>query len=279
MKFACNSGYQEQGAHASDEHHAADDHFTDEGELSREPHGEPACGIGAHDFEEYLEERTGVFGIACTRRDFGAEENQRGARDDYDSGDENSNSLVYGVVRDGASENLGLFPAEEPVDAEKEDDRSRCNLDAAATATGVCPDEHDDDKDEKRCVRKVGNVDGVEPCRAARKSHEQDGLCVFAKGVTAKQVVPFGERENRSTCGDDDNRADCRKAGVQGDASDGLALEVEDIAQFRNGKEAESACKYEDAGGDVHDRVVLETDERVGEQREPHTAEGADRLE
>ena len=66
---------------------------------------------------------------------------------------------------------------------------------------------------------------------------------------------------------------------MQGDASESLALEVENIAQFRDGEEPEPACKYEDAGGDVHDRVVLETDERVGEQREPHTAEGTDRLE
>ena len=186
LKLACNGRYQEQGSHASDEHYAADDDFTDEGEFSRESHGEPTCGIGAHDFEEDLEERTGVFGIAGAGWDFGAEENQRGARDDDDGGDENSNGLVDGVVRDGASENLGLFPAEEPVEAEEAQDCSGCNLDAAATATRVCPDEHDDDKDEERCVREVGNVDGIQPCRAARKSHEQDGLCVFAKGVTAK---------------------------------------------------------------------------------------------
>ena len=66
---------------------------------------------------------------------------------------------------------------------------------------------------------------------------------------------------------------------MEGNAPDGLALEVEDIAKFRDGEEPEPACKYEDAGGDVHDWVVLETDERVGEQREPHTAEGTDRLE
>ena len=56
-------------------------------------------------------------------------------------------------------------------------------------------------------------------------------------------------------------------------------LEVEDVAQFCNGEEAETASQHEDAGGDVHYWVVLEAFERVGEQRKAHAAEGTDGLE
>ncbi len=56
-------------------------------------------------------------------------------------------------------------------------------------------------------------------------------------------------------------------------------LEVEDVAQLCNGQETESACQYENACGDVHDGVVLETFKRVGEQRKAYTAEGTDGLE
>ena len=56
-------------------------------------------------------------------------------------------------------------------------------------------------------------------------------------------------------------------------------LEVENVAQLCNGQESESACQYEDAGGDVHDGVVLETFKRVGEQCKTYAAEGTHGLE
>ena len=125
----------------------------------------------------------------------------------------------------------------------------------------------------------VGNVHGVEPRGAARECHEQYGLCVFAKGVAAKEVVPFGEREDENACEDDDDGAVSCDSRVQGDAADFLVAEVENVAELRNGQKSETACQHEDAGGDVHDGIVLETFERVGEQRKSNTAEGADGLE
>ncbi len=174
---------------------------------------------------------------------------------------------------------MGLFPAEESVDAEQPDDRCSCNLDAPAAATGVCADEHDDDKEKERGLREVGNVDGIEPCSAARERHEQYGLRVFAKGVTAKEVVPFGERENDDACDDDDDGAVSCDAGVQRNAADFFMRKVKDVAQLRDGQKAETACQHENAGGDVHDGIVLETFKRVGEQRKSNAAERTHCLE
>ena len=278
LKLGGDCGNEEQWSHASDEHDYADDVFPDKGELARESHRKSACGIGAHDFEENLEERP-VICVMGSGRDFCTKQNQCRGRDDDYGDDDNSNRFIDGVVRNGASEYLSLFSAEEPVDAEQPDDRSGCNLDAAAATTGVCADEHDDDKEKERGLREVGNVDGIEPCSAARERHEQYGLRVLAKSMAAEEVVPFGEREHDDACEDDDDGAVSRDAGVQRNAPYFFMRKVEDISQFRDGQKAESACKHENAGGDVHDGVVLVAFERVGEQRKSYAAERTHCLE
>ena len=212
-------------------------------------------------------------------RDFCTKQNQCRGRDDDYGDDDNSNRFIDGVVRNGASEHLSLFPAEESVDAEQPDDRCGCNLDAAAAATGVCANEHDDDKEKERGLREVGYVDGIESCSAARERHEQHGLRVLAKSMAAKEVVPFGEREHDDACYDDDEGTVSRDAGMQRNAPYFFMRKVKDVSQFRDGQKAESACKHENAGGDVHDGVVLVAFERVREQRKSYAAERTHRLE
>ena len=130
---------------------------------------------------------------------------------------------------------MGLFPAEEPVYAKETNDRSGRNLDATPAATGVCTDEHDDDKEEERGLREVGNVDGIEACRAARECHEQDGLEVLAECMPAKEVVPFGERKDDGAYANDDKRSVSGNACVQRKAADFFVLEVNEVAEFCNG--------------------------------------------
>ena len=148
MQLACDGRNQEQRAHSPDEHHAADDDFSDRGEFFGESHRESACGIRAHNFEQNFEERGAIGGVSGACGDFGTEEDER-CRCNHDYGnDENSNGFINGVVWDGASHDLGLFPAKQPVYAQKPDDCCGRNLDAATTATRVCADEHDDNKEE-----------------------------------------------------------------------------------------------------------------------------------
>ena len=148
MELACDRGNEEERAHAADEHHAADDDFSDSGKFFGESHGKSASGIRTHDFKQNLEERGAVCCIGGAGGDFGAEEDECCCCNHDHGDDENSNGLVDGAVWDGATHDLGLFPAEEPVYAEEPDDCCRRNLDAATTATGVCADEHDNDKEK-----------------------------------------------------------------------------------------------------------------------------------
>ena len=160
---------------------------------------------------------------------------------------------------------MSLFSAEKPVNAEEANDCCGCNFDSATTATGVCADEHDDDKEEERGLCEVGNVDGIEACGTACECHEQHGLGIFSKGVPAKEVVVFGECKDGNAYADDDEGSVSGNASVQRKASDFLVLKVEEVAEFCNGEEPKSARKHQDASSDVDDGVVLEANERVGE--------------
>ena len=128
-------------------------------------------------------------------------------------------------------------------------------------------------------MREVGNVDGIESRGAARKRHEHYGLCVFTEGVTAKEVVVFGERKDGDAYADDDKSAVSGDARVQRKTADFFVLKIEEVAEFCNGEESKAACKHENAGGDVHDGIVAEAFERVGEQRKSYAAERTHSLE
>ena len=97
--------------------------------------------------------------------------------------------------------------------------------------------------------------------------------------MSAKEIVVFGEREYGDTDEDNDEGTVSCNAGMQRNATDFLVLEVEDVAEFCNCQESKAACEHEDAGGDVHDWVVLESFERVWKQRKTYAAERTDGLE
>ena len=176
LHLAGDSGNEEQRPHSSYEHDAADDKLADSRELARKSHGKSAGAVGAHDFEEDLEERCPVFVESDATWNFRVEECEgcKGYHDDGD--DENSHSFIDGGFRNGAAHDLRLFAAKQTVESEEADDCRRGDFDTATAATGVRSYEHDDGKEEKRARAKPGNVNGVEAGRTARKSHEERGL-------------------------------------------------------------------------------------------------------
>ena len=91
--------------------------------------------------------------------------------------------------------------------------------------------------------------------------------------MPAKEVVPFGERKDDGAYANNDKRSVSGNACVQRKAADFFVLEVNEVAEFCNGQKSETACKYENASCNVDDGIVLDADERVGEQREAYAAE------
>ena len=174
--MACNSRDEEQRAHTTDEHHAADDNLAYRGKLPGKSHRKPAGTVGADDLEQHLEEGGAVLVEPDAGGDFGAEQDHGRKCDDHDGHDEDSHGLVDRGFGNGAAEDLGLLAAEQPVESEQADNRSRGDLDAATAASGVRTDEHDDDKEEQRGGAERRGVHRVQSGGAARERHECRGL-------------------------------------------------------------------------------------------------------
>ena len=66
---------------------------------------------------------------------------------------------------------------------------------------------------------------------------------------------------------------------MQRHLADSALLEVEQVTDFGNGQETETARQREHAGRNIHKRVQLETYQRIREQGETHVTEGTDGLE
>lgn len=210
---------------------------------------------------------------------FGFQEDQGGDYDNYDGHDEDSDGLIDGGFGNGAAQNLGLFAAQQSVEAQEGDHGRGGGLDTAAAATGVCADQHDNHEEEQGADAEAWDVDGVETCGSAGKGHEDAGFKFLPETQVREDVAPFAEDKEGDTDGNDNEGKADGDTAMERDFSKGSLLEVVHVLDFGNGQEAETAGQGQDAGGDVHDGIQLETDQGIGEQGEAYVTEGTDGLE
>ena len=136
---------------------------------------------------------------------------------------------------------MGLVAAQQAVETQQENHGGRSRLDTATAATRVSTDEHDNHKEEQRAHAQGRGVDVVEARGAAGECHKGAGFQLFSEVQACKSIAPFAEHEEGYTH-ENDNQGKARgNVGMQRHLADSALFKVEQVADFGNGQETETA--------------------------------------